>query len=231
MKSCGRLAWWTRFLLLLFMCCFTGIAKPVSAENKYVNGTMNKFVRGGLVIDKDGKEVPIRVGPKTTVNINAKGDLGFLAVGRVVEVKGPPDKNNVMKDVVLTVHLSPNQTARPTTLQRTVGPTIPVGTQARAFNGVVTSMDPLTVKTIDRFKILHIDPHGRAVGETFIKAGNFVRIELKNPKAKTIQLRLGYNSKLVVPGDRVLAYFTQTTGEIARRVTVTVQKQLSSKDK
>lgn len=73
-------------IAVCLICCIPD--RSVIAQTTHIKGELAGVGPMGIVVDVDGRQVPVRANRETTIDITSKGDSAFIVPGRVVLVTG-----------------------------------------------------------------------------------------------------------------------------------------------
>ncbi|TWT52169.1 hypothetical protein KOR42_30370 [Thalassoglobus neptunius] len=185
-----------------------------------VQGTVKSVSRNGIIMEKDGKTGPIPMTPKTTVRVEGVGDPGFVRPGAVITVNGVIAGKAALRNASVTVHLSPQQTARQQTR------TVRQNASEMTITGVIVNMNPLTINATD---LLRMEVGGGNVGVSVppVSPGKIL-VDPNQAAKQRVSVVLGSTGKFIQPGDTVTYYYTDKNPKLAHSVVVRKAEPLES---
>jgi hypothetical protein len=185
-------------------------------------GTLADASRGGVVIESDGSKFPVRLDRATQITIYGVGDAGFLRPGMTVTVSGEfHAERQSIEESDISVHLNPRLTARQGVT------TMNTDSRRLSIKGVVTSLEPLAIKTID---LVRVQVKSGVAGLTMppTAAGKLLMVKLRNPNPQQVTLLLGNNLGLAQAGDPVSVFIARERPGVAYSLNVTRTEPLDS---
>lgn len=208
------------------------------AQTNRVKGKLVSVGRMGIVIEADGRQVPVRANRDTAIHISGKGDSGFIVPGQVVLVTGylthsPSDGMlRLSKSAITLVHLFPRETAMPREKQASLTSGRPVHV---IFNGVVESVKPLAVRMTDNIKFITVvglgspgaQPVSAVIGSGGLPRGSLFPLDCEIPKS--VKLSLGTDIRRVPAGTPVSAS-GKPGNPFASAIWITSRKELKAED-
>ena len=223
--SCRRLC--SGFIAVLFVCTASSGAQAqgktlyVTVEGQWHRGTLLNANPRGVAVDTDAGKLQLRFHTDSTVTMRGTGDAGFLAVGAVVQVSGQLN-GKTLEDADVSVHVNPKATAKPGIVRHSSN------TKDFSIKGRVTSLNPLTVRTIDMVR-MEVKSQGIGIPSPPTSAGKLLTVALKNPTPESVPLVLAYNLRLAEQGDPISVFVADKKPGYVRNATITKTEPLKSK--